>query len=555
MNLRMTKILLIITIFSATANGTVLRQGTVSGGPQIMGGMFHGVGNYFDSGLRCIEVNEYEDIEVIHNERSSVTTTTSIDYETMARELGNGFSVGSVLPSGDPLGLSFSFLKSSKETSTSVVFSYKTVVESGSVILKGPYKLTSEAKEVAEMGESEFLDYCGDQFVHRLKKGASAYVTLKIDAGTNELKREIESELGLNVIDFIDVSMNFKKMMKKYNLKGNLTVSAYQEGGFAARINSIFGNGEGVANCNASDFAKCEILLKETVYYFANEFGEQFDHYYRDGSGSGVILLPPTSKTLNYNTLSYCKLAPQDRPVNLDCSKRNITSSLAKLDLDQMDFENEIQRIQEIRNNRSIGLAISYQKILELYNLKMLTNISKIREAKMDCKKDNWSCSSIVQQTEMNYFKQDNDLLERVQNEERIQICFSSGKKAEFEGLKIRLKEKGRILDTLRLFNSLAFDSRECFLIHSPELKNPKFDSIELSAQAIGEKLGECRLRSRKKYSSWLDWNLKEIEITHLGTGYTKTFKGDHFKKRKKCRMEDDATPWIPWKKLKMKGV
>jgi len=541
------KLILSILFFLNIAEATVIKDHYALSGPQIIGGNFNSTHNFFDTGLRCIQVDEDRDVEIIYNEKAVVLSTSSINYNALTRELGGGLSIGGELPMGDPLSFSSSFLKAAKEDKTSIVFSYKTEIKTGSVILKGPFKLSPEARGLSR---DEFAGYCGDQYVHQIDKGAKAFVAVKIDFGSEENKRAFSAEFGFNLIDFIDLSASIKKLRKKQEFFGRVTVAAYQEGGFAARINSIFGSGRGVTHCSGRDFTRCEVLLKEVVHYFSREFVEQFDHYYRDASGSGVITLPPSAKTLSYKTQSYCKMAPNDRPSSVDCSDVAIYQELEKLgnEIDSLYLEHN--DIFKIRNRLDYKLAPEYQNLLESYEEQLRENLFLLKQAKIDCIKDKWSCATTTTHAFKNQNPRDEKLLKSVKQEGRIRFCFDTGMSVELSVLEMRLKTGGKSLQTFTLFDSPNFNSRECLYFHAPDLKNVKFDGLEMRLKTMGEDDGKCKIRTVKKFSSWLDWDLHSVEVTHMGTGYSKTFEGYHFKKKKRCKEEDKSKFFLPWKML-----
>lgn len=531
--------------------GAVIRERNNLAGPQILGGNYNSKKDFFDTGLRCLVVDEEKNIEVIHNESANVVATSSIDYGSLLRELSYDMSIGADLPTGDPVSLSLGFVRNSEETKTSLVFIYKTVLSAGTVILKGPYKLSPEAIQVAnESGLDAFANYCGDQFVTQLEKGAKAFVAVKVELDSEEKKRAVSNELSITALDFVDLSSKLKKLNKQFNFSGEITISGYQEGGFAARINSIFGSGIGVAKCSGADFVKCEVLLKEVSSYFSREFAEQFDHYYRDAAGSGVIILPSSAKTLNYVTQSYCKLAPQDRPLNLNCSIVDTTPFLALLTQEKSNIYKDLQEILNIKTDSQIRLAEDYLSLLNNYEKDLQNNFMDIKKAELSCQQDNNGCESTVNHCLKNLLPRNKKILETVKHEGRLGICFNSGSMVDLNSLEIKLTEKGKLLKVFKLFDAPKYNTQECFYFPSPELKNVPFDGLEIRIQTLGEDKGECKIHREKKFSSWANWQLESVSITHMATNYNRVFNGLEFKKNKKCTTQQDSKEFLPWTKL-----
>jgi hypothetical protein len=544
-------ILFFSLLFSISSFGAIIRERSHLSGPQILGGNYNSKKDFFDTGLRCLEVDDERDIETIYNERANVVATSSIDYGSLLRELSYDLSIGAEMPMGDPVSMSLGFLRNSEETKTSLTFIYKTVLSAGTVILKGPYKLTPEAQQVAnESGLEAFSNYCGDQFVTQLEKGAKAFVAVKVELGSEEKKRAVSNEIGITMLDFVDIASKLKKLNKQFNFSGEITISGYQEGGFAARINSIFGSGIGVAKCSGADFVKCEVLLKEVSSYFSREFAEQFDHYYRDSSGSGVITLPSSAKTLNYVTQSYCKLPPQDRPLNFNCNVVDVTPFLVPLNQERASIYKELQDILNIKTNSQIRLAEDYLSLLNNYEKDLQTNLIDIKKAELACNQDNSGCESTVRHCLNNLIPRNPKLFETVKQEGRLQICFNSGNMVDLNSLEFRLSEKGKTLKIFKLFDAPKYSTQDCYYFHTPELKNIPFDELELRIETMGEDKGECKIHREKKFSSWAEWQLESVSVTHMATGYNKTFDGYEFKKGKKCTKQLDAKQFLPWTKL-----
>ena len=124
------------TLFLNQAHTTLLPAGKTIGGPQIMGGMYNSEEDYFDAGVKCIEYNSFDGVEVVFNEVATVHLISNMRFEDIERELSRGASGDITLNSGDTFGFSTEFLRKSRETNTSLTFAYKTVLKAGDEILK-----------------------------------------------------------------------------------------------------------------------------------------------------------------------------------------------------------------------------------------------------------------------------------------------------------------------------------------------------------------------------------------------------------------------------------
>ena len=80
------KLLISILFFINIAHATVIKDYYALSGPQIIGGNFNSTDNYFDTGLRCVQVDEDRDVEVIYNEEAIVLSTSSINFNSITRK-------------------------------------------------------------------------------------------------------------------------------------------------------------------------------------------------------------------------------------------------------------------------------------------------------------------------------------------------------------------------------------------------------------------------------------------------------------------------------------
>ena len=99
--------------FALSSSATTLNPHSTSGGNQILGGNYHGSEDVFEPGVRCIEVDERRQTQVIRDENATVSTVTVMDFKSLKRELGLGFSAGSNgwLVGDNSFKIAFNFLK------------------------------------------------------------------------------------------------------------------------------------------------------------------------------------------------------------------------------------------------------------------------------------------------------------------------------------------------------------------------------------------------------------------------------------------------------------
>ena len=287
--------------------------------PQVIGGAFNSKENFFLPGVKCVVFDSEKDVLRVFNNESIVNYNENSSSLTIDRQFGFGFDFTLIPPTQDEFGISLDWMETLSESDIDALASYKTTVFIGSEILALPLKLTEDALKLSVENPRAFDDLCGDSFVTRVDKGAVGEVSVKIKINDYTEKNEIMSEMAMSFLDIGDFSANISKLKEKKDLKFKIMISGKQEGGFTANINSIFGGA--VADCSADSLEDCKEILADVTDYFSGPFVSQFEPYYRDDNGSGVIPLPVTAAPLSYVTTSYCMLGVHSPP-HLSCDNK-----------------------------------------------------------------------------------------------------------------------------------------------------------------------------------------------------------------------------------------
>ena len=541
--------LVFFNIFQALA--THIPAGSTVGGPQVMGGMYNSEKDYFDPGVTCVEASP-QNIKVIFNEVATVNLSSNINFKDIEKELSRGAGGDITLNSGDNFGFSGDFIRKSRETKTSITFAYKTILKAGDEILNSPYRLTQEAYELAERGLEEFKAYCGDQFIYKISKGARAYVAIKLEVGSIEKKRLIKKEFNLNFVDLINISSTLEKIRKKYEIKGEFKVYGYQEGGFAARINSIFGNGRGMSHCSAPDLKDCQMSLSSVLDYFSNEFPLQFEPYYRDRFGSGAIALPSTSFPLIYSAQSYCKLPIFERPPSLICDREKIDNRAALKKLNFLTQKNKYQllKIREIKEKTLEILSPTKEDLLFKMEIEIKSNLTKLNNASVLCERDPWSCKGLVHKMEQDLNTIQPRALLNIQKEDRIEICLESGAQNKIGGVEFKFIKSTSLTSPFQSYTVSDLKPNGCFTLRDPSF-DMFFKGLKISVMRYSElDPRKCRFRRDKKFYTGYFWNLRKLTVHNFMTGQKAVFQGVTFKETMKCRLEEKAKGVSQWKNL-----
>ena len=541
----------IFLLFPLLSSATLLSPYTTNGGVQIMGGNYHSEEDIFESGVRCLMVDESSQIENVRDESASVSALTVLDFKALKNEFGIGMSVGSDgwATSGNDFKACFDFLKSAEETDTSIVFIYKTELKAGDEILKNPFKLTQEAKNALDQGVDEFKNYCGDQFVYKISKGARAFVAVKIDLGTKSNKRKVEAEFKLGFVDLLSLSATLKKLKESMGISATVTIAGFQEGGFAARINGIFGRGEGVANCNTTDAQNCEVTIKDVLNYFSKDFSHQFDHFYMPRRGWEAAPLPNTAKIISYDTRSYCKLAPGDKE-NLNCIAVDSSVDIDKLTVKWTALTSKLNQINSIINNTNLVLHPDYKEKLLMYRDSIRKDLDSIQATKLACKTDAWVCKSTVAKTLARMQEIEGNLTENVILENRLEFCFTTGLNSNTGKIEWVIKNGDKKMGSFSTEGNPRMGARSCYAFEFHDDVSEITD-MEMRVQHQASLDPKCEKKNKNKFLSVMNWELSKVDITNMATGFSKSFEGSYFFKKPKCSNQEEARPFSKWIELK----
>lgn len=516
--------------------------------PQIIGGVYNSKGKFFDSGVRCIVIDEKKNVTTIFNNLSEVDyneNTTSLEIN---REFGFGFGFSLEPPSGDEYGMELDWLRTLTTSNIDALVKYETTVFVGSEILSGSSKLTEEALKLAIEDPERFDELCGDSFVTRVNKGAIGEVDIKIKADGFAESSEFNADLSLGFLDLGTFEAGLSKLQEKTDIKFKIIISGKQEGGFTASINSIFG--AGIESCTTDDLSGCKKIITDVTKYFSGDFIKQFEPYYRDDSGSGVIPLPVTAAPLSYETVSYCKLSTP--PPHFNCKKEvESTNEFEALKNKKQEFMDEITRLKSFANNLGRVLAPDYFKLMQIYTKRINTNLKMISASKTNCLRDKWSCKGEVEGLLGSLYPLQSDITDAIEKDDRIEFCFKSGKKVDISGFSVRTLNGDLKHKIYTSYSKPLVDDWDCYMFKAPELIEEEFDGLEISVRTKGEDLDKCKMRIKKKTSSWADWNLQKVKVRHFRSGHQKFFDGKNFKQKSKCKLDKDSRTFLKLESLK----
>ena len=149
--------------------------------------------------------------------------------------------------------------------------------------------LTTFGKSVYNSGAVQFRNVCGDQFIHQVSMGAQLFVTFKIDFASRDSREQFKTHISAGFGTF-SAKTSIESEIKKYNIKGNMEVVAYQVGGDPTCLSDIFqkdpeSGSYYVASFSLDNLSAADGIIGGILDYANTDFTEQVG--YKDGEYTG----------------------------------------------------------------------------------------------------------------------------------------------------------------------------------------------------------------------------------------------------------------------------
>ncbi len=221
-------------------------------------------------GGRCFNVND-KNTEAAGKADSTFSLKNELSKSEAASELGFGFDT-SLRFAVTKVSAASSFLKQSVSDKLSV----SSVWESN--YLFPVKKLMATSDDLNSTGKkfndrSEWADFCGDQYVNEIIRGAKLFFSIRIDFSSQETKQAFDSKFSISG-SFGDASATLKQASAEFSKNTKVTISGYQIGGNVERITALFPQTEngmkGFTQCTMGDFEKCADVLAKALDYASN---------------------------------------------------------------------------------------------------------------------------------------------------------------------------------------------------------------------------------------------------------------------------------------------
>ncbi len=293
---------------------------------------------------------------------------------------------------------SSSFYYRSKDDDYSRSFLYKESIKYPTATYTLPANVTKANDSLNNLGQiyqsspSLFRQFCGDRFVYQVTPGANLFVTVKIYFKTHTEKMEYDQE-GSASVAFGGLSASMQAIINKLNLKGSISIYAYQMGGDPSQLGSIVGAPPNsttapVVECSFTNLQACQSVLNKILQYSAGSFANQVKM--KDGK------LPQNATMIDYTLKPYGYagvIVQSDNTVTPEIQKaRNTLTDEYLLSKKQL---NHVDNLIQLTSGDS-ALA----KYLMDLRSKLAKNSSILQDAGVQCFTDASQCISVKSSAE-----------------------------------------------------------------------------------------------------------------------------------------------------------
>jgi len=161
-------------------------------------------------------------------------------------------------------------------------------------------------------GSADWLNRCGDHFLHQRERGGQLYLLYRIDFGSLAARQEFEGAVGVS-FPAGEVNGSVTRQSSRFVNRASVHVEAFQVGGDVTRLSSILGGGGPDANagrvvieCNMANLAPCGTFMQNAINYASAQTA---------GSFSDTLRASPADRTYLFKDWSLLGVAIPTRTV------------------------------------------------------------------------------------------------------------------------------------------------------------------------------------------------------------------------------------------------
>jgi Abnormal spindle-like microcephaly-assoc'd, ASPM-SPD-2-Hydin len=205
----------------------------------------------------------------------NVGTTTALletkilgSHEELVKDMGFGGKLGLTYKIFK-LGAEMDFAAKNTTQSNSKLFvlEYTMKTANSEFLVQHPAPLTIFGQERLNKGEWCFKNACGDQYVSQTIRGARLYLAMKFNFDTETTAKSFNLSTGISIGNILNVlKVEVSKMSQQSRSNSSVTVTAYQQGGYAQNLASILSPAT-ISQCSLEKFDQCVSVISSAIGY------------------------------------------------------------------------------------------------------------------------------------------------------------------------------------------------------------------------------------------------------------------------------------------------
>ena len=326
----------------------------------------------------------------VGEETSTISNSTKIDFsnQTSKEDILKSFTIelkGTPRLSFVDMNLEQGIFTGLKSSSLQENISYEATVNvAGKKLINANLSDSVPTKSAVEV-----MKRCGDEFVSQINMGGRIIVSLDFIFASVEDRKKWQS-MGLLNISLANLSKDLIKKGENKNLKGQLNLKIYQEGGDTSKIS------QGLTTCYMSDkesLSVCTDKMTKVIEYAQNDFQKE-------------VKSAPAILSYHTNTVKYMDISGKFPPL-----PSKVESIRSQLLVKKSVEEAKLVNLQSAKKFNLQGVVAKLTQVEQ--------NVALINKAALDCYrytydnqgKLNWSnCYNGFNSISSNIAKSDADI-------------------------------------------------------------------------------------------------------------------------------------------------
>ena len=135
---------------------------------------------------------------------------------------------------------------------------------------------------LVQPGAADWLNRCGDHFLHQRERGGQLYLLYRIDFSSTAARQDFEGSVGVS-FPAGEVNASITRQSSRFVNRASVHVEAFQVGGDVTRLSSILGGGGADANagrviieCSMTNLAPCGTFMQNAINYASSQAAGSF---------------------------------------------------------------------------------------------------------------------------------------------------------------------------------------------------------------------------------------------------------------------------------------